>query len=160
MANGLDLDDTVARFRAGSLPRSAWTHEAHLLVALALLRENHDPDEVIDELRDLITAYNAHTGMRPDRAACHQTITAYYVRAIAESSPATVEEMLIHPWCSRRAPLQHWTKATLTSNAARRGWVAPDRDPLPWTSPTIGQTDETDNNQLLHSGARAWEGTK
>jgi len=102
-------------------------------VAWALLDEaDGSADAVIDRLRDLITAYNAHTGMRPDEAACHQTITAYYVRAIAAARPASDEALVEHPWCSRRAPLRHWSRRLLATEAARHSVVAPDRAPLPW----------------------------
>lgn len=147
--DGLDAAAIADAFRAGTLPRSSWSHDAHLCVAYVLLREaDGDTDLVTDQLRDLITAYNAHTGTRPDQAACHRTITRYYVEAIAAAlipaataaeAPADtsrdaveVEAILADPRCSRRAPLRHWTRAVLGSDAARHGWVEPDRAPLPW----------------------------
>lgn len=143
-STGSDREELVARFRAGTLPRGEWTHEAHLRVAWALLEEaDGEAHRVIDQLRDLITAYNAHTGSRPDQAACHQTITAYFVRAIAAIGPTSDRALVAHPWCSRRAPLRHWSRALLATEAARRGVVAPDRAPLPWTDrPTTDRPTE------------------
>ena len=51
-----DIDDLLSEFLAGTLPKSAWTHPAHLSVA-AWLWEN--PATALDRLR---TAAN---GSRP-----------------------------------------------------------------------------------------------
>jgi hypothetical protein len=151
-----DPDDTVARFRAGTLPRAAWTHEAHLAVAVALLREEPDVDVVTERLRDLITAYNAHTGTRPDRAACHQTLTAYYVQAIGVIGAGDLRTVIDHPWCSRRAPLRHWSRTLLASEEARHRWVEPDRADLPWSCARPWLDPDDDHLHPLRSEHRPW----
>lgn len=127
-----ELAPFVEAFRAGTLPREVWSHEAHLLVAWVLLGQSGDVDATVDELRALIGEYNRRTGMPPERVECHATLTRYYVEAIAARAPATVAELLAEPSCSRRAPARHWSPARLASVAARRGWQPPDRAPLPW----------------------------
>lgn len=130
----------VARFCAGALPAEAWTHEAHLRVAYELLDELGDPGGVVALLRTLIPAHNARVGTPPERGY-HETITRYYVGAVAvamtsgaeglDEGPASFGEVVTHPACDRRAPLRHWSAAVLGSAEARQGWVQPDREPLP-----------------------------
>lgn len=129
-----DLDRFVASFRNGSLPRAAWTHEAHLVVCWAVLRDADDVDRANDELTSLITAYNTCTGLPHDRVPCHQTITRYYVLAVAAADPPTMGRLLTHPWCARRAPARHWSPPVLWSPRARTDWVDPDLERFPWAS--------------------------
>jgi len=125
-------DEFVDRFRSGTLCRSQWTHEAHLAVCLATLDELVDLDATTAELCERITAYNAVCDLPPGRVACHATITRYFVEAVARSGVPDVEGLTRHPWCDRRAPLRHWTRAALESPSAREAWLAPDVAPLPW----------------------------
>ena len=75
-------DHLLLACRDGSLPRTDWTHEAHLAVARVLLDEAGDPDVALGELRGLITSYNARSGLPDDRIICHETITRYYLGAV------------------------------------------------------------------------------
>ncbi len=124
--------DVVDRFRSGTLCRSEWTHEAHLAVCRATLDDDADLDAATAELCERITAYNAVCELPPGRVACHVTITRYFVEAVARSGVSDVEALSRHPWCDRRAPLRHWSRAALESDTARGAWLAPDVAPLPW----------------------------
>jgi hypothetical protein len=128
-------DALLASVRAGTLHRRAWTHEAHVAVAWALHRQVGDPAETLGELRGLITAYNARSGLPAERVICHETITRYHLAAVMALAAQPLEVVQAHPWCSCRAPLRHWRRAVLASEAARRTWVAPDLAPLPWAAP-------------------------
>ena len=117
--------------RDGSLPRSDWTHQAHLAVALVVAREVGDPATALGELRGVITAYNARSGLAGDRVICHETITRYHLAAVCALGDASLDELIAHPWCSRGAPLRHWSSRSLASRRAARAWVVPDLAPLP-----------------------------
>lgn len=123
-----------------SLPKPAWTHAAHVAAAVwitarcpALLPERDMPG--------IIRAYNEATGVpNSDTRGYHATITLASLRATAwflAARPA----MPLHAACNallesevgRRGWMgAHWSEARLFSVAARRGWVAADRAPLPW----------------------------
>jgi hypothetical protein len=126
------IDELVAAFLAGTLPGEAWTHPAHLFVCHHLL-ETASPDEVLADLRVRITAHNERVGLVPGHGGYHETITRYFVHAVAERGQCAPPELLAMPSCQRDAPLRHWSPETLASPDARRRWVEPDRDPLPWT---------------------------
>ena len=62
----------------------------------------------------------------------HETVTRYFVEAVAHAPDASLADLHAHPSCRRDAPLAHWTAALLASEAARRSWVPPDLRPLAW----------------------------
>ncbi len=133
-------DHLLLACRDGSLPRTDWTHEAHLAVARVLLDEAGDPDVALGELRGLITSYNARSGLPDDRIICHETITRYYLGAVIALRHLSLDAVVLHPWCARGAPLRHWSQAQLDSEAARRSWVPPDLAPLPFDH-SVGLAD-------------------
>lgn len=134
----------LAAVRDGTLDRRAWSHEAHVAVAWALHRQIGDPAESLGELRGLITAYNARSGLPAERVICHETITRYHLAAVVALADQPLDVVQAHPWCSRRAPLRHWSRALLASEPARRTWVPPDRAPLPWTGSLVPGSRRTD----------------
>ena len=77
------VEDIVHRFRARTLPREAWTHQAHLAVGLwHVLR--HGEDAALAMLRDGIRAYNEAVGVpNSDTRGYHETVTRYYAWAAA-----------------------------------------------------------------------------
>ena len=121
-------------FRAGTLPREMWTHEAHLIVAWATLRELRDAEATCALLIDQIRAYNRCDTSRATSVDCHQTLTRYFVLAIDALQPSTLSDVLMARSCSRLAPSRHWSPRALASAEARSGWVEPDRAPLPWSA--------------------------
>lgn len=125
------VDDLVDRFLAGTLPREAWTHRAHLFVCHRLLQVA-PADAVLADLRIRIPAHNQRVGVLPHHGGYHETITRYFVEAVAATPASATDELLSAPACQREAPLRHWSPETLGSPEARTRWIPPDRDPLPW----------------------------
>jgi hypothetical protein len=128
------LEAFLAAFRDGTLPREMWTHEAHLIVAWATLMELGDAGATCELLIEQIRAYNRCDTAAASVVDCHQTITRYYVLAIAALEPSTLSNVLLARSCSRLAPSRHWSPRVLASAEARSGWVEPDRAPLPWST--------------------------
>ena len=124
----------VERFLAGTLPAAAWTHRAHLLVCHHLL-QSASPTDVLADLRRRIPAHNERVGLPAGRRGYHETITRYFVEAVA-AGPGTADELLADPACRRDAPQRHWSPEALATEAARTGWLPPDLEPLPWPAPT------------------------
>ena len=135
-----ELDELAARFGAAAIPRPEWTHAAHLRVgawhvhhlgtAVALVR-----------LRAGIRSLNeAHGTVNSETRGYHETITAAYVRFIAQfldSCPremtfeTRVEELLSSTVAQPEFLLCFYSRELLTSPRARREWVEPDLAPIP-----------------------------
>jgi hypothetical protein len=135
----VDTDRLAQEFIERSLPKTEWTHHAHLRVGLwHALRY---PDDVtLDLLRERIRAYNESTGVaNTSSTGYHETITRFYVGVIRHfvnsvDSSRPVDELareLIARRGERDLPLRHYSRERLFSVQARLGWVEPDLDPLP-----------------------------
>jgi hypothetical protein len=133
MNDVLDIHlDTFDRFIHGRLAADEWTHEAHLITCWVALRDR-TPAEALPFLRDSIQAHNCGIGTpNTDTEGYHETLTVYYVTAVAAANAPDPESLYDEPTCGRSAPLDHWDRDTLFSVAARRGWVEPNLAPLPW----------------------------
>jgi len=133
-----ELDDLVARFHARTLPKVEWTHGAHLAVGTWHVRE-HGPDEALRLLRHGITRLNeAHGTVNGDNSGYHETVTRAYVRLLSEFVRANaglavadcVQALLASPLAEKTALLRYYSRASLGSVTARKGWVEPDLEPL------------------------------
>jgi len=123
-----------------TLPKTVWTHAAHFAATLWLLRCRSELD-ICRELPDIIRAYNeATSGANTDSSGYHETITQASIRAarafLAEAPPqplfitcnALMDSCLGHPeWL-----LEYWTRSRLFSVEARRAWLEPDIQRLPF----------------------------
>lgn len=127
-----DPDAMFDAFVNGRLPRDAWTHEAHLITCWVALQDR-TPQQTLRFLRDAIQTHNCGIGIRnTETSGYHETLTVYYITAMANSSATTLEAVMKEPGCGRDAPLEHWSRELLFGTRARLGWVAPDLAPLPW----------------------------
>ena len=124
---------------ARTLPREAWTHEAHLGAYLWLLSERPDID-VDAEIAGLIRRFNESVGgVNDDHGGYHDSITRAYVagvrlflRETAETELAARANALLLSDVGRRDwPLRFYSRELLFSVPARRGFVEPDLAPLP-----------------------------
>jgi hypothetical protein len=124
--------DLFDRFTDHSLPATQWDHHAHLTVCRVAL-EDRSPTTALAFLRDTIRRYNQATG-RIDTAdtGYHETLTVYYVGAVAALGDVPLDAVLTADSCARTAPFRHWSSELLFSRAARAAWVDPDLRPLPW----------------------------
>ncbi len=135
------LDDFVLRFRERTLPKSEWTHAAHLSVGTWHV-DRYGVDEAVERLRRGIRALNdSHGTANTDSSGYHETITRAYAHLIAEflgacteknSLAARVEALLASPLAHKNALLRYYSKERLMSVAARREWSSPDLKPLAW----------------------------
>ncbi|WP_395156845.1 hypothetical protein [Ilumatobacter sp.] len=116
-----------------TLPKSDWTHGAHLRVCWAALTTTRDPAATVELLRQTIRAYNTATGVENTATSgYHETLTQYFVGAVASLSPTSILEVVGSSRCSTQAPLRHWSRTLLFSPKARATWIEPDETPLPW----------------------------
>lgn len=137
-------DADVARIGEGlvsrTLPRSEWTHEAHLAATTYLLLRHPELD-LDSELPGLIRAYNESVGgVNSDSEGYHDTITRIFLHGIrlflseadlSEPLHELVNELLLSPMGRRDWPLRFYTPKLLFSVGARRAFVDPDLGALP-----------------------------
>ena len=132
----LDPAALADQFVRRVLPKACWTHEAHLVVCWTTL-QRHAPAHAVAVLRDQIRAYNVATGgTNTPTSGYHETLTIYYVCAVAASNVADVCDLARHPWCALESPMRHWTRERLFSVEARAAWREPDLAALPWRDRT------------------------
>ena len=123
-----------------TLPKRAWTHAAHFAAAVwYLLQADHD---AFTEMPGLIRAYNAATGVpNTDHDGYHETITLASLRAAQDGLGRMCLGLPLHEKVNALLAtdygkpdwlLGYWSKEVLFSVAARRGWVDPDVQPLPF----------------------------
>ena len=134
------IEAIAARFEAAALPAVEWTHETHLTMGVWHVAR-FGPDAALERLRAGIRALNAaHGTIDSDTRGYHETITRAFVHLLdaflrgrpeGEALAVSVAALLASPLAAREVMLRHYSKATLFSVAARRGWVEPDLEPLP-----------------------------
>lgn len=134
-------DEEIARIAARvldrTLPKPEWTHAAHFAAALWMLRHR----DAFAEMPGAIRAYNEATGVpNTDTDGYHETITLASLRAarahLAQAAGAPLSErletLLAGP-CGKSDWLKaYWSKPVLFSPLARRTWVEPDLQRLPF----------------------------
>ncbi|MCG7362581.1 hypothetical protein [Pseudoroseomonas ludipueritiae] len=138
-------DDELRRIAEGvmarSLPKSAWTHAAHVGAAVWIIARC--PELVPErDMPRLIRAYNEASGTpNTDTGGYHETITLASLRAAAFFLAGCPAGLPLHAACNallesplgrRDWMLAHWSRERLFSVPARRGWVEPDVAPLPF----------------------------
>jgi len=134
MAEGFEteaeIDDLILQFLAGTLPKSAWTHAAHLSVAAAWLWEN--PTTALDRLRSAIPRYNeAIGGQNSEDAGYHETLTCFWVQRVAQALPhgprlAAVNAVVAHYRHRSGLFKDYYSFDVVGSREARRQWIPPD----------------------------------
>lgn len=109
-----------------SLPQSMWTHRGHITAAHVLVSE-HGPETTLALCRERIPLLNdAHGVANSETGGYHETLTVFYVAAVADAVERglTIDETVAE--LDRDAALRWWTEPVLMSVEARRGFVAPD----------------------------------
>jgi hypothetical protein len=137
-------DDEIVAIGHGllsrTLPKTDWTHAAHFAVALWLLARHPEVD-LPREMPSIIRAYNEATGVaNTDNSGYHETITLASIRAAraflaASPSPSlflTCNALMNSPLGKRDWLLFYWSRPRLFSPEARRTWLDPDIQSLPF----------------------------
>lgn len=137
-------DDEVIAIGHGlvtrTLPKSQWTHAAHFATALWLLAR-HPEIDVFRTIPALIRSYNEATGVpNTDTSGYHETITQASIRAarafLSERPQKrlfeTCNELMSSPYGKSDWLLAYWSQPRLFSVQARREWIEPDVQPLPF----------------------------
>ncbi|MEO1378167.1 MAG: hypothetical protein AAFW70_28620 [Cyanobacteria bacterium J06635_10] len=133
-----DIKSLITTFENCTLPRSEWSHKAHLTVALWYLIR-YDEQEAINRIRQGIQRYNAAMGIETTpEGGYHETLTLFWVRMVSQYLLVTEEKSSIlkmaialsHTYNNKHLPLQYYSRDLLMSWEARTNWVEPDLKPL------------------------------
>jgi hypothetical protein len=137
-------DAEIAAIGAGfldrTLPKSSWTHAAHFATTLWLISCRNDLEPARD-LPHLIRSYNAATGgANTDTEGYHETITQASIRAaraFRAANPASslflvCNALMKSPLGEPDWLLTYWSRERLFSVQARRSWLDPDIQLLPF----------------------------
>jgi hypothetical protein len=135
------IEKLVDGFIACTLPKAEWTHAAHFATTLWLMRYQPARD-LPQAMPGLIRAYNASVGgVNSDTAGYHETITRASIRAARafrdarsdrEPLHVTVDALMAGDLGKSDWLLVYWSHERLFAVDARRGWVEPDLQPLPF----------------------------
>jgi RimJ/RimL family protein N-acetyltransferase len=132
------LDDLAQRFAALTLPKSEWTHAAHLAVGLWHV-SRYGRDDALAKLRSGIRRLNeSHSVANTSTGGYHETVTRAYVELLAMfyrqhaalPPAAQAEKLLSGALATRSALLQFYSRERLESAEARLEWAEPDLAPL------------------------------
>lgn len=126
-----EIGELVKGFESATLPREAWTHDAHLAVALAYVRE-HGLEEATARMRGGIRRLNEALGGPP--TAYHETVTRAYTTLIASFAEKhdrgqpflELFRELLERCGDRTCLLRFYSREVLESKRARERWVTPD----------------------------------
>ena len=130
----VEVESLVRAFEACTLPRSEWTHRAHLTVALWYLA-HCSGREATARIRIGIKRYNAANGVQMTKdGGYHETITLFWICAIskylllADAGCSFVElaNGMIARFSDGRLPFEYYSRDLLMSWRARTSWVEPD----------------------------------
>jgi hypothetical protein len=134
-----DIDRIARCVIDRTLPKPEWTHAAHFAAALWMItRHGADAERLMP---GLIRAYNDATGTpNTDTGGYHETITLASLRAarfMLATHPDTALSDVLAALMARDFGksgwlLSYWRKETLFSVEARRTWVEPDVQGLPF----------------------------
>jgi hypothetical protein len=135
----LDLDALVQGFLGLTLAEKAWTHHAHLAVGAWHVHHYGEAD-ALDRLRTGIRRLNeSFGGQNTATSGYHETITAAYVRLLAQylaqcpdalSLHESIARLLASPLAAKGALLAFYSQPHLMSVESRAAWAEPNIHPL------------------------------
>ena len=129
-----ELANLVKAFQNCTLPRSEWTHQAHLIVALWYLA-NYPQLEAISLIINRIQNYNNALGIKTTKdSGYHETITLFWIKIMnkyltAKGKNCSFVDLangLIEHSGNPNLSLEYYSLNRLMSWQARRSWIEPD----------------------------------
>ena len=125
------LDAFVAAWESCTLPKSEWTHAAH--VAVCAYHAARSPATVLETMRDGIRRFNDAVGTpNTDSSGYHETLTRFWCMVILEAITGIAD-----PWRAACVAVERFGERrdlhrsfysfdVVRSVEARRAWIAPD----------------------------------
>ena len=125
------MDQFVAAWETGTLPKSRWTHAAHVAVCSVLIVRY--PDDALVRMTEGITRYNESVGtVNSDTSGYHATLTRFWFDVLSKRLAGYTDE-----WRAARDAVAEFGDArdlhsrfysfdVIRNREARLVWVAPD----------------------------------
>jgi hypothetical protein len=132
-----EIINLIQGFESGKLPRSQWTHQAHLTVGAWYLCQ-YDRVDAREKIRNGIQHYNQSQGILVAKdSGYHETITLFWIEAIAQflanfgDLPILdrINHLLVR-YQDQHLTFEYYSRELLMSWEARSGWIEPDLKPL------------------------------
>lgn len=133
-----EIQRLVREFEACTLPKSQWTHDAHLTVALWYLM-SRPAQQATRSIRSGIKRYNDANGVKASTTGgYHETMTLFWTCAVSfylgqasgGRSILSLVNGMLRLFGNRKLPFEYYTRERLMSWRARTSWVEPDLKPL------------------------------
>jgi hypothetical protein len=131
-----DAERLIAGFTDCTLPKSEWTHEAHLIAGLYLLA--HFGENALTEMRLRLLRFNESVGgVNDDHNGYHETMTVFWLWFLKKKftgpdgaihwNQDTLDDLLFDEnLAERNIWLEFYSKERMMSVEARRGLLEPD----------------------------------
>ena len=138
MTDDAALEGFVAAWRSGTLPKSNWTHAAHVAVA-AYFAWKYDGVETIAILHEGIRHYNTCVGTaNTEDSGYHETLTRFWADEVGKlvrggaypSQLEAVRAAVVAFGADKYRFRLFYSFDVVNSRRARREWIAPDLSPL------------------------------
>jgi len=152
-----EIEQLVSAFENCTLPRTAWTHQAHLTIGAWYLAKHPRP-AATQFIRDGILELNrAHGTVNDADHGYHETITLFYVGAIAHylrtgngnSSLLATVNALLTTRGHKELPFEYYSRERLMSREGRARWIEPDLKPFEWNGNDSSDDDDRSNARRL-----------
>ena len=129
----------IERFNNLELPKTEWTHEAHLMVGLWVTTTFSE--RALPEMRQRIRRFNESVGtINSDSTGYHETLTVFWLWAIRQFcerinrwtfDEIALDELLFDENLTRRRLVEdYYTEGVLLLPEARKKFIRPDVQPL------------------------------
>jgi hypothetical protein len=135
--SGIDL--FIAAFEDGTLPKSRWTHAAHVLTGSCYVHAFGE-QVALDRMRAKVSAYNvAVGGQNTPTSGYHETVTVLWIKiltAFRREHPALARApfavLAVEKFASQKDILSRYYDFDIVASPdARRTWQPPTLLPLP-----------------------------
>lgn len=133
-----EIDAFLAAFEGCTLPKSEWTHSAHLLTGACYVH-GMGREAALAKMRECVRRYNESVGGKnTDTSGYHETITVMWIRLLDElkrqymaMDRAPFAALAVERFAIRRDIFREYYDFDLSgSTEARLRWVEPTLKPL------------------------------
>lgn len=129
------LEEFIAQWEAGVLPKARWTHAAH--VGVGTYYAVCYPESALEKTRQGILRYNAAVGTaNTDTSGYHETLTRFWAAILAHDAQGiddpleAVRRAVARYGEARDHHRRYYSFDVVKSVEARRSWIPPDVDVL------------------------------
>ncbi len=133
--NNEEVRALARSFEEAAILPAQFPHSAHIAVALSYL-EKEEPEAALSRMRRALLHFSRVHGVN----VYHETVTQFWMKLLHHLAATDYRalplwrriNLIVQRWTARDPLATHYSRHVLGSRAAREGWVAPDKLPLPF----------------------------